>query len=190
MHLHSQTTNAWMKQLHICWLFWVSDWQLYFTQRRGTGTLPVFQDRCGAAAEAELVQAVVQLLSRLSASCVTCVIANFCRMPIKLMMLSGAQSESLTLSPASVKLKAEMFGLLNPHTEQQEVKSWEQTTNRPFMNMLDVCHVSVHHRLLPFISNLIALTLHWIFVLLPLLSSLLSLLFPSEKCLQSLFSVL
>lgn len=71
------------EQLHICWLFWVSDRQLYFNQRRGTCTLPVFQDRCGAAAEAELVQAVVQLLSRLSAPCVTCVIANVCRMLTK-----------------------------------------------------------------------------------------------------------
>lgn len=108
--------NAWMKQLHICWLFWVSDQQLYFNQRRGTCTLPVLQDRCGATAEAELVQ----LLSRLSAPCVTCVIAND---KSKLMMLAGAQSESPTLSPASGKLKAQMFGLLNPHTEQQEVKS-------------------------------------------------------------------
>lgn len=88
----------------------------------------------------------------------------------KLMMLAGARSESPTLSPASVKLKAQMFGLLNPHAEQQEVKSWDQTTNRPFMNMLDVCPVTVHPGPLTFIINLIALTLHWIVLLLPLLS--------------------
>lgn len=154
-----------MKQLHICWLFWVSDRQLYFNQRRGTCTLPVLQDRCGAAAEAELVQ----LLSRLSAPCVTCVIANVCRMPTKVNWWCS-QVHNQNLSPASVKLKAQMFGLLNPHTEQQEVKSWDQTTNRPFMNMLDVCPVTVHPGPLTFINNLIALTPHWIVLLLPLLS--------------------
>lgn len=135
------------------------------TLTREGGRAHYLCSRTGVVLQAELVQ----LLSRLSAPCVTCVIAND---KSKLMMLAGAQSESPTLSPASGKLKAQMFGLLNPHTEQQEVKSWDQTTNRPFMNMLDVCPVTVHPGPLTFISNLIALTLHWIVLLLPLFSSL------------------
>lgn len=100
--------------------------------------------------------------------CSSCVIANVCRMLTEVNWWCSQVHEPLTLSPASVK--GSNVWALKPSHWAAGGKKLRPNYKQTFYG--HVCPVSVDPGPLTFINNLIALTPHWVVLLLPLLSSL------------------